>query len=210
MKSREPLDQRNLVRSNGHELIDVTSSVLLVIDSQQPFLNKYDRAKTQALISKVSWLIGVAAHLDVPIVAMAEDIDRNGSLVGDVASALPNGTIIHNKDFFGLNDNPAIFSAVEKTGRTTAICVGMETDVCVMHSALGLLSKGYRVMTLQDAVATTEFDERIGIERMRQAGVMIGSVKSLFYEWMRSVSSCRRFDNLAPELRGNRPPDLVL
>ena len=92
MKSREPLDQRNLVRSNGHELIDVTSSVLLVIDIQQPFLNKYDRAKTQALISKVSWLIGVAAHLDVPIVAMAEDIDRNGSLVGDVASALPNGT----------------------------------------------------------------------------------------------------------------------
>ena len=76
MKSREPLDQRNLVRSNGHELIDVTSSVLLVIDIQQPFLNKYDRAKTQALISKVSWLIGVAAHLDVPIVAMAEDIDR--------------------------------------------------------------------------------------------------------------------------------------
>lgn len=210
MNSRESPDQRSLIHCNGHELIDATSSILLIIDIQQPFLNKYDRAKTQALISKVSWLIGVAAHLDVPIVAMAEDIDRNGSLVGGVANALPNGTIVHNKDFFGLHDNPEIYSAVERTGRTTAICVGMETDVCVMHSALGLLSRGYRVMALQDAVATTDFDERIGIERMRHAGVMIGSVKSLFYEWMRSVSSCRRFDNLAPELRAKRPPDLVL
>ena len=86
----------------------------------------------------------------------------------------------------------------------------METDVCVMHSAIGLLDHGYRVMVPRDAVATTEFDEAIGIERMRDAGVMIGSVKTVFFEWMRSVTGCRALDRAEPDLRGKRPPDLIL
>ena len=34
---------------------------------------------------------------------------------------------------------------------------------------------------------------RIGLERMRRAGVVISSVKSLFYEWVRTVQRCGTF-----------------
>lgn len=191
-------------------LVDVDDSVLIVIDIQDYFLNKYENAKTQSLIAKVVWLIHVARHLDVPIVAMAEDIERTGPLNDDVAAALPGGIIVHDKDFFGLAGNSEILAAVEATGRGTAICVGMETDVCVAQSAIGLTENGYRTMVLRDAVATTDWDEDIGLNRMRDAGVAIGSVKALYYEWLRSVRRLRAMENRVSELDAIRPANLVL
>jgi nicotinamidase-related amidase len=208
---RDPEDSIDVsARCRGQHLVEVDDSFLVVIDIQQVFLDKYDRAKAQSLISKVSWLLGIAAHLRVPVVAMAEDMAESGTLVEGIRAALPEGTPIYNKDFFGACANPEIFRAIVNTNRNTAVCVGVETDVCVMQTALGLLANGFRVIVLHDAVATTEWDERIGIERMRAAGVMIGSVKSLYYEWTRSVSACRGLDASSPLLRSRRPPDLVM
>jgi nicotinamidase-related amidase len=194
----------------AHSLVEVDDSILVVIDIQQCFLNKYDDAKVQSILGKVCWLLEVARHLGVPVVAMAEDIDNNGTLVDDIKKALPADTKIHNKDYFGLTGNPEILSAINSTGRKTAVCVGMETDVCVAQTAIGLLEEGYRVVVPRDGVATTEWDEQVGINRMRDAGVMLSSVKALYYEWMRSVSGCRRLDNIAPDLKVKRPTTLTM
>lgn len=191
-------------------LVEVDDSVLVIIDIQDSFLNKYDNAKTQSLLSKVAWLIKAAGYLDVPVVAMAEDIPNVGPLNRTIQEALPDGVTVHSKDFFGLAGNPEILADLNGKGRKTAVCVGMETDVCVAQTAIGLLGEGYKVITLKDAVATTDWDEEIGLSRMREAGVAISSVKALYYEWVRSVSGCRRMDNIAPELESLRPHQLVM
>lgn len=54
---------------------------------------------------------------------------------------------------FGLAGQPDILEAVQRTGRRTAILIGLETDVCITHSALGLLDRGHRVAVVEDAVA---------------------------------------------------------
>lgn len=191
-------------------LVEVDDALLVVIDIQDSFLNKYDRAKSQKLVGNVAWLLQVAHHLDVPVVAMAEDIEHSGSLNQTIQDALPEGTRIHNKDFFGLAGNPEILADVEATGRKTAICVGMETDVCVAQSAIGLIGEGYRVVILRDAVASMDADEEIGLTRMRDAGVAVSSVKALYYEWLRSVSRTVRLENKVLELEEMRPATLVL
>ena len=87
----------------------------------------------------------------------------------------------------------------------------METDVCVAQSAIGLLSEGYNVVTLRDAVASMNADEEIGIGRMRDAGVAISSVKALYYEWLRSVTKTVNLGKKVPELETTiRPENLVL
>lgn len=191
-------------------LVDVDDSVLLVIDIQDYFLQKLDRAKSEGLVAKVVWLLHVARHLGVPVVAMAEDMDRTGPLHSAVHDALPPGAKIHNKDFFGLAANPEILEAVNATGCKTAVCVGMETDVCVAQSAIGLVGEGYKVVTLQDAVASMDADEAVGLARMREAGVVISSVKALYYEWLRSVSRTQDLRRAAPELEKLRPANLIL
>ena len=192
-------------------LVNVDDSVLVLIDIQDHFLNKYDQAKSQSLVGKVSWLLNVAEHLGVPVVAMAEAIEISGPLTQTIQDALPNGTKVHNKDFFGIAGNPEILDEVAATGRKTAICIGVETDVCVAQSAIGLLSEGYNVVTLRDAVASMDADEEIGIGRMRDAGVAISSVKALYYEWLRSVTKTVNLGKKVPELETTiRPENLVL
>ena len=191
-------------------LVEVDDSVLVVIDVQDCFLNKYDRAKKQRVVGHIVWLLHVARYLDVPVLVMAEDIERLGNVNQHVLAALPNGVKIHNKDYYGLTANPEIFAALETTGRRTAVCVGMETDVCVAQSALGLVSRNFNVVVLRDAVASMDADEVVGIERMRDAGVAISSVKALHYEWLRSVSRTQEMRNKMPELETMRPTTLVL
>ena len=191
-------------------LVDVNDSVLIVIDIQDSFLEKYDHAESQTMVNKVAWLLKLSHALSVPIVAMAEDIENAGSLTQPILDALPEGTMVHDKNVFGLCDNSDIFAATELTGRKTAILVGLETDVCVTHSALGLLQNGYQVVALKDGMATTAGDEEIGLSRMSGAGVVISSIKSIFYEWMRSVSNTDDIYAAVPELKQQVPDNLLM
>lgn len=191
-------------------LVDVDDSVLVVIDIQDAFLSKYDNSTSQALVAKAVWVIQLAQHMGVPIVAMAEDINSLGNLNQKIQDALPKDLSIHDKDFFGLADNPSILTAVNATGRKTAVLIGTETDVCVAHSAMGLRQNGYRVVVLKDAVATTAGDEDIGLSRMHEAGVLVSSVKALHFEWQRSVANCMKVRVSSPHLLGASKPDCLV
>ena len=90
----------------------------------------------------------------MPIVAMAEDVAENGGVHAEIAAALPPGTPVHDKMRFGLAAEDHILRAVVDCGRKTAVLVGLETDVCVCHSALGLLAEGFRVAVVADAVGS--------------------------------------------------------
>lgn len=191
-------------------LIDVDDSLLVIIDVQDYFLDKYEAARSQDVVARIAWLLQVAGALGVPVVAMGEDIPATGELTARIAQALPPGDEVHNKDAFGLADNPAILAAIAATGRRTAVLVGMETDVCVAHSALGLLQRGYRVAVPKDAVLTTADEQDIGLARMRDAGASITAVKPLYYEWLRTVENAKRLAREYPELEAGLPPSMVL
>ena len=174
-------------------LIDVDDSVLIIIDVQPPFLDKLPREESQLLRNRICWLIGVAGWLHVPLVVTAEDIAREGGVDPQVMRAIPASVQVHNKMVFDLAADPTILAAVAQTGRRAAVLVGLETDVCVAHSALGLLGHGYQVAVLVDATGTPGTAHGLGLERAARAGALMTSVKSLFYEWMRTVERARQF-----------------
>lgn len=181
--------QSNIQRA----LIDVDDCVLIVVDVQPPFLDKLPREDSQLLRNRICWLIGVAGWVHVPLVVTAEDIAREGGIDPQVVRALPVGIQAHNKMVFNLTADPAILAAIAQTGRKTAVLVGLETDVCVAHSALGLLGHGYQVAVVADATGSPGTAHGFGLERAAGAGALITSVKSLFYEWIRTVERARQF-----------------
>ena len=182
-------EQTNLQRA----LINADDSVLIVIDVQPPFLDKLSREESQQLRNRICWLIGVAGWLGVPVFVTAEDIAREGGVDPQVVLALPAGIHVHNKMVFDLAADPAILADIARSGRKTAVLVGLETDVCVAHSALGLLGHGYQVAVVADATGSPGAAHSLGLERAAGAGALITSVKSLFYEWMRTVERARQF-----------------
>ncbi len=176
-----------------NSLIDVDDSVLVVIDVQQSFLEKLPDAEHKLLVNRIGWLISVAVKLNVPLVAMGENIPSTGGVAAAIAEKLPADTRVYNKMTFGLAADPEILDAVKNTGRKTAVLVGLETDVCVAHSAIGLLQNGFQVVALADATASPGSAHELGLERMRGAGVLISSVKGVFYEWIRTVERVSEF-----------------
>jgi len=168
-------------------LVDVEDSILIVIDVQDSFLTKLPALEARQLVSRIRWLVQAAGLLDVPVIATAEDIPNSGDISKDIGEKLPPGTTVFNKMVFNLVDNPEIFAAVTAAGRKTAILTGLETDVCVAHTALGLLGEGFQVAVVVDAVGSPGTAHAFGLERMKAAGVAQTHVKGLYYEWVRSV-----------------------
>jgi nicotinamidase-related amidase len=174
------------------QLIDPADSVLIAIDVQDFFLRKLAPEDRQPLLAHVRWLVGTARWLGIPVIATAEDIPALGDVTAAVADLLPPGTTVHNKLVFGLAADPAILSAVEATGRRTTILVGLETDVCITHSALGLADVGFRVAVVADATASPGSAHTAGLDRLRDAGIALLSTKGLYYEWLRTVERANR------------------
>ncbi len=180
---------------SAHTLIDRDDSILIVIDAQAAFLDKLPEAERRRLLDYMCWLIGVANWLRIPLIVTAEDLPHVGGIVPEVAQMLPAALKIpiYNKMIFSLADEPDILAVVAHTGRKTAILIGLETDVCVAQSALGLLERGYHVVAVADATGSPEPAHAAGLARMRDAGVIIVNVKNLFFEWIRTVDQMRRF-----------------
>ena len=162
-----------------------------MIDVQQFFLDKLPEEQCEPLVARIAWLTRVAKALAIPIVATAEDIARDGPLVDTVARELPESVRVNDKVVFGLAGQHSILDAVVATGRDQFVLVGLETDVCVAHSAIGLLDHGYRVAVIDDATASPPPHHDYGIGRVRAAGATITSVKGIYYEWVRDLATMR-------------------
>lgn len=175
-------------------LIEVNDSMLIVIDIQCSFIKKESKNDHNPLLQRMCWVIKVANCLGVPLIVTAEDIFHTGNISDKVAEILPSDTKIYNKMTFGLAAQPDILEAVRQTQRKNAVLIGYETDVCVAHSALGLMDLGYRVVVVADATGSPGDAHQIGIKRIRHAGGIILSAKSLYYEWVRTVAKALAFE----------------
>ena len=164
-------------------------SCLIVIDVQQYFLAKLPLDQRAPLVARIGWLMRVARTLQIPIIATAEDIANDGPLVPELAGLLPEGQAVFDKLTFGLHDQADIRAAVAASGRKEFVLVGLETDVCIAHSALGLAGAGYRVAVLDDGCGSPPPHHAAGLGRLRDAGVTVTTIKGLYYEWVRDLAT---------------------
>lgn len=164
-------------------LLERDDSVLVVVDVQPGFLD----AEADSAVERMAWLIAVAARLGVPVVATEEEPERNGVTDPRVAAQLPIGTPVLRKPSFGLTGTPEILEAVRATGRTTAVVVGCETDVCVAQSAIGLREEGFACVVVEDATYSPGEMHEHGLARVVADGVSRNHAKGVTYEWLRTV-----------------------
>ena len=190
-------------------LLERDDSVLIVVDAQPGFLDGGDGVTADpGVVARIAWLARVAAALGVPILVTEEQPDRNEATVALVADAVPPGTPVFRKPVFGLADVPEILGAVDATERRTAVLVGAETDVCVAHSALGLLDRGFRVAVVSDATYAPGAMHGHGLRRIVEAGGVVIHAKGVYYEWLRTVAAATEFRHAHPAL--GKPPGFSL
>ena len=180
-------------------LLDADESVLVVIDAQPGFYAEPD-PRAQEALARAGWLVVLAGRLDLPVVVTEEDAARNGPTEPAITAALPPESPVLDKPTFALSGTPEILEAVRATGRSTAVLVGFETDVCVAQSAVGLVDAGLRVVVVEDAVHSPGEMHSRGLARAVTGGAELNHAKGVGYEWVRTVEASRRVIDADPRL----------
>jgi len=182
-----------MILNPHHNLLDADDSLLVIIDVQDKFLQRLDTSCADRVVERATWLAKVAEWMQIPVLVTAEEVSVMGPTTNRIADALPEGTQEYDKFVFGLAGQNDIREAVATSGRGTMILLGLETDVCVAQSALGLAQSGNRVAVVADACAAPQDGHDAGLERLRNAGITLVSTKSLFFEWVRDLERCHDF-----------------
>jgi nicotinamidase-related amidase len=190
-------DYSEIVRSP----LQAERCALLVIDIQEKLLPPiFQKAQ---LVQNSQLLIRLARILKLPALVSTQYARGLGSTVPEIASLLPETQAI-DKQVFSCLGSDVFCSRLKRLpgNRNTVLLCGMESHICVTQTALAALREGYIVHVASDAVSSrTEWNWKIGLERMRAAGAVISSTEMIIYEMLGS-SDAPAFKELLPYLKG--------
>jgi nicotinamidase-related amidase len=181
--------------------LEADQCALVVIDIQQKLLPPiFDK---EQLVRNAQLLIRAAGILKIPTLLSTQYAKGLGATVPEISSLLTGTEPVDKTLFscFGSDDFCTLLKRLPGQRNTLLLC-GMESHICVTQTALGALREGYLVHVASDAVSSrTEWNWKIGLDRMRSAGTIISSTEMMIYELMRSSSSTA-FKELLPHLKG--------
>jgi nicotinamidase-related amidase len=158
---------------------------LIVIDIQERLLPSI--FENERLIQTATRLIKGAAILEIPIFVTEQYPKGLGPTNPTVAAAI-EGFAPMEKVAFSACGAAGFKPALEAKQVTDAILCGMETHVCVLHTALDLLEQGLQVFVVADAVSSRAAESyRWGLERIRDAGAIIATTEMVLFELLQKA-----------------------
>jgi nicotinamidase-related amidase len=197
LETRTPADYAEMARRP----LEAERCALVVIDIQEKLLPPI--FQKEQMVRNAQLLIRAVGILRIPTLVSTQYAKGLGGTVPDIASLLGGAEAI-DKTMFSCFGSDVFCGLLRRLPghRTTLLLCGMETHICVAQTALAALREGYLVHVASDAVSSrTEWNWKIGLDRMRAAGAVISSTEMVIYELMRSSSSAP-FKEMLPYLKG--------
>lgn len=156
-------------------------AAVMVVDVQGVLLKiQQDKEKT---VKNISILLEAAKAYDMPALyteqypkAMGPTVEPLLSLLKELKADYDSKTV-----FNGMTDK--ISQALEASGKSQVILMGMETQACVFATCRALLEKGYDVIVPRDCV-TSRFTENKenALEVLKDMGVVVMNMEMVLLD----------------------------
>jgi nicotinamidase-related amidase len=185
------------------DLLNRRTSRLVLVDLQERLLAAMPNAADVVAAAK---LLGNAARMfEVPIVVTEHYPRGLGPTTPDLQ---PFAADVRTKVRFSAAESLA-FPAASDPGieRDQMVLAGLEGHICLAQTAFDLLSLGYRVTVVADAVTSRRpFDRDIAVSRMRDAGINITTSEAVVFEWCETAEHphFKALSALVKERQGGR------
>lgn len=158
--------------------------VLVVIDVQERLISKIFRK--EEVIKNIVSLLKFSKIVKIPVILTEQE--NLGQTISEIKEEVPDLKPIP-KMTFNCFFNKNFSNAIKKTKRKTLVLTGIEAHICVAQTALYALSN-FNVQVVADAVSSREPENlKIGLERMRQAGVIVTSTEMLIFEILKKAGT---------------------
>jgi nicotinamidase-related amidase len=155
-------------------------TALLVIDVQEKLLPKIPGG--DQLVRNIAFLLDVAKVLELPAQTTEQYPRGLGPTVPELARRLP---VRPDKVAFSSCAVPAVVEGFRRAARPKVVLTGIETHVCVLHTALDLLALDFRVYLAVDAIgARYRIDHDTALRRLEQAGAILTTSEGCAFEWL--------------------------
>ena len=168
-------------------LLRKDDALLVIVDIQTKLLKVI--FEKERLVSACRKLIQAVRLLEVPLVLTEQYPKGMGPTDQQIMEILGDAGAIEKLSFSccGAED---FNQKIAGLGRKQLVVIGIEAHVCVLQTVHDLLHQGYSVHVPCDAVSSRkESDYTNALDRMRQAGAVIGSVESAVFELLEKAGT---------------------
>ena len=186
-------------------LLSATDTVLVVVDVQERLVPAV--SDRDPIVWNTRRLIDGAKLFDVPVIVTEQYPKGLGPTMPELIAALPEGAPVIEKKSFSACLVPEFLEKLRRCESVHKVLLtGMETHVCILQTALDLLSLGYEVHLAVDAVGSRfAGDRKIAIRRLESSGVLLTTTESVLFQWCRTADA-PQFKAVSRLVREERMP----
>ena len=123
-------------------------SQLVIIDMQEKLSKAMPKEVTSKIIKRCELLVTVANELDIPQVCTEQYPKGLGRTLSLMMPFLSEAKFVE-KNVFACTEEPVFLRCLIKT-RPQIFLMGMETHICVLQTALGLIKSGKDVFIVRN------------------------------------------------------------
>lgn len=176
-------------------------TVLVVCDVQERLFSAMDADHREEVVRNIKVLTTSARRLGLPILVTEQYPKGLGHTLPEVADTLGPGVEPLAKVTFSCCGTDSFRDRLAATGARHVVLTGIEAHVCVLLSALDLVSMDYRVHVVADAVTSrTQANWRLAMAQLRQAGAVVTATESVLFQLLRQADT-EEFRELARLIR---------
>jgi nicotinamidase-related amidase len=167
-------------------MLSRTNAVLIIIDIQGNLAQAmYD--KENLFANNVKLIQGFKAF-NLPIIFTEQIPQKLGKTLPVISQEL-DGIEPIAKETFSCWDDRNFIKQLKGLSRRHIVLAGIECHVCVYQTALDLISNGYNVHLVTDAVSSrTPENRQVGIDAIKSAGAHLTSTEMVLFELLRTAA----------------------
>ena len=186
-------------------LLSATNTALVIVDVQERLVPAvWDHGQ---IVWNTRRLIEGAGLFEIPVIVTEQYPKGLGPTMPELVAALPENTPVIEKKSFSACLVPEFLDELSRRENVCKVLLtGMESHVCILQTALDLLSLGYEVHLAADAVGSRcAGDRKIALRRLESSGVMLTTTESVLFQWCRSADA-PQFKAVSKIVREERMP----
>jgi len=173
-------------------MLSRNAAVLVIVDIQGNLAQSvFDK---ENLFANAIKLIKGFKVFNLPVIVTEQTPQKLGQTISQISAEL-EGIKPIAKETFSCCADVHFREKLEALSRRHIVLLGIESHVCVYQTALDLISKGYNVHLVADAVSSRTKDNRdIGLNAMKSAGAQLASTEMVLFELLRTAADSKAKD----------------
>lgn len=165
------------------------STALLVIDVQGKLAHSVHNR--EALFENLQKVIRGVQVMDIPIVWTEQYPEGLGSTIPEIAQLIDQPQPLTKTSFSCCGSQP-IVEKLKQLNRPQLLVCGIEAHICVYQSVMELLTHGYQIEVITDAISARKlYDKELGLQKMVLAGAAPTSTEMCLFELIKDARSPR-------------------